>query len=171
VVTQPDPINAPEKPMIAAVNPATHAALSPVPAPVGEAEPADGERDALKAEAVRLGLVTTASRLGAKALKDLISRAQSAVPAPAREPETFAQLGAQVFNQAPVSIPAPQPVPPPGFQVNQVQTDHGDTVRSLVAVPAPTGAILEAPAADAVLEAKIDAFFAALKPLLVAACK
>jgi hypothetical protein len=151
VVTQPDPINAPEKPMIAAVNPATHAALSPVPAPVAEIEATDGERDALKAEAVRLNLVTSSSRLGAKALKDLISRAQSTpVPAPAVNP--FAQHTVPVKHEAVIPVPEPMSAAP-------------------LNIPAPTGAILESPAADAVLEAKIDAFFAALRPLLVAACK
>lgn len=158
VVTQPDPINAPEKPVIAAVNPVTAQALSPVPAPVVEVEASDGERDALKAQAVSLGLVTTSSRLGAKALKDLIARAQTTA-APAQVPETVQVSPAasmSVAHYPPTVAPAPSVQGPVGF---------GNT---FAGIPAPASAPMELPPAT---EAKIDAFLAALKPLLLALVK
>ena len=79
-------VNPPEAPPIAAINPAAMAAMIPAPAPAPVSAPASTgaklDRDALKAEAMRRGLVGSNCRLGAESLEKLLASGTPEVPPP-----------------------------------------------------------------------------------------
>jgi hypothetical protein len=112
-------VNPPEAPPIAAINPAAMAAMIPAPAPVSAPAAvlpmsAAGftpkpDRDALKAEAMRRGLVGSNCRLGAESLEKLLASGtvHETPPAPAPAPAPFGRPDPASYGPASASAPAP----------------------------------------------------------------
>lgn len=105
-------INPPEAPAVAATTP-QHAAqlqgITPPAPPAPTVQATDMERDALKREAMALGLVDGSSRLGAKSLRDMIQAFKaegglsgSVEPAPPPPP---APILTQIVNPPPAPDP------------------------------------------------------------------